>query len=190
MRTRRAVATGVLFAALVAGAASLEPLRPTRAVAQDSLEFETLMARLLGDDPREAEKASDALVALGVSVVPRLSVTTGPVAERVVMLETLGRIAADHDEALSPLVTALADKDPAIRAAAARGLTAAGARASTAAAALEAATRDEDAGVRIEAAAATHRLRPNARAMVILTAGLKEQDPVLRARAAAAVVRA
>jgi hypothetical protein len=190
MRMTGAVAGGLMFAALVVGIASVDPLQPPAALAQDSLEFETLMARLLGDDPKEAAAASDTLVAKGAAVVPRLSVTSGPLAERVVMLETLGRIAANHDEAMKPLLAALADKEPDVRSAAARGLALAGARAKAAQAELAAAMRDESAEVRIEAAAATHRLGASAPVWNLLLAATKDKSPALRARAVAAVARA
>jgi hypothetical protein len=53
-----------------------------------------------------------------------------------VLLETLGRIATDHDEAVAPLTSALTDKDVNVRVAAAKGLMTSGPRARSAAAAL------------------------------------------------------
>jgi HEAT repeat protein len=179
-----AAALGVAFG--VAGA-------PSPAAAGDvAADADALVAQLLVGDAKASAAAADALVAAGASSVPKLvaAAATATVAARVVVLETLGRIAADHDEAVAPLVTALSDADAVVRAAAARGLCSAGPRAKPAAAALEKALRDEAPRVRVEAAAAFYRLGAAGPALGTLAALARDKDPATRVAALDAVAHA
>ena len=190
MRTRSGALAGALFAALVIGASALDPTSRPDAIAGDEQDVDALVARLVGDDPKSSAEAADALVAMGVAAIPRLTAATELADARPAMLETLGRIAADHDEAVAPLLTALGDKEPAVRAAAARGLALAGPRAKTALAPLTAAMRDTDALVRVEAAAATLRVGgapadPGAAACVV--SALRDGDATVRRAAVRAL---
>lgn len=130
------------------------PTAAPSAIADDGADVDALVARLVGDDPKSSAEAADALVAQGVAAIARLSAKTESVAARTVMLGTLGRIAADHDEAVAPLMAALGDTDAVIRAAAAFGLANAGPRAKSAGPALKALLADKDGRVRANAAAA------------------------------------
>lgn len=152
---------------------------PFVAAGDETSDVDALIAKLVGGDA----KAGEALVAMGAAAVPRLTaaLTDNPVSTRVAVLETLGRIAADHDEALPPLTTSLADKDAKIRAAAAQALLAAGPRAKPAVEQLKAALAAGPAELRVPAAVALIRCGETAGPLLpIVAEGLTHSDVALR----------
>jgi hypothetical protein len=151
-------------------------------------DVDALIAKLVGADAKASARAGDALVALGAAAVPSLTsaLADRPVAARVVVLETLGRIAADHDEAVAPLTSSLADTDPDVREAAALGLLAAGPRAKSSGPALVKTLGDRFANVRLAAAAAAIRSGfsgANGVARTTLDDGSADKDALVRVAA-------
>jgi hypothetical protein len=105
MRLRSTGFVVAMFLALVAGSAVDAPFRPAVAAPDDAGDLEATLVRLVGSDAKASAAAADEFVAKGVAAVSTLTAflaSAPPVPARVVVLETLGRIAADHDEALAP----------------------------------------------------------------------------------------
>ncbi len=145
-----------------------------------------LVERLRGSDAALRVRAADVLVAVGAPAVAPLAdaAKSAALPARVLALETLGRVTADHDEAAAPLAAALTDAEAKIRAAAARGFLAAGPKAKDAVGALKPLLGDNFVEVRISAAAATIRCGGVvAPAYPVLVAGCTNADASIRALA-------
>ncbi len=187
LRAMRTWATG-LAAATIATAAFCAVVEfrfatPTVVAGDAASDVDAEIARLVGADAKASAAAADALVAAGAASVPKLTaaLTGNPVATRVVVLATLGRIAADHDEAVAPLTGALGDKDAKIRAAAAQALLNAGPRAKPAAAQLKTALAAGPTELRVSAAVALIRFGEAAGPLLpIVAEGLTHSDVAIR----------